>query len=136
VKAFEPAEWPPSLDAVKDRYGRSFSDPARWTPDIRPFSWTMLFRVPLLIHPVVTLDPSPESPRGRLVGYLILELVANRGETLTRERLLQDVWGYTSTPFTRTVDVHVAWLRQKLEIDSKQPQWIVTVHGLGYRFAG
>jgi two-component system alkaline phosphatase synthesis response regulator PhoP len=46
------------------------------------------------------------------------------------------VWGYSSTPLTRTVDVHVAWLRQKLEDDPKQPQWIVTVHGIGYRFNG
>jgi two-component system alkaline phosphatase synthesis response regulator PhoP len=62
--------------------------------------------------------------------------IENRGTTLTRERLLQEVWGYTSTPLTRTVDVHIAWLRQKLEDDPKQPQWIVTVHGLGYRFNG
>jgi two-component system alkaline phosphatase synthesis response regulator PhoP len=46
---------------------------------------------------------------------LLRYLVENRGETLTWERLLQEVWGYTSTPFTRTVDVHIAWLRQKLE---------------------
>jgi len=62
--------------------------------------------------------------------------IENRGATLTRERLLQEVWGYTFTPLTRTVDVHIAWLRQKLEDDPKQPQWIVTVHGLGYRFNG
>jgi two-component system, OmpR family, alkaline phosphatase synthesis response regulator PhoP len=60
--------------------------------------------------------------------------IENRGTTLSRERLLQEVWGYTSTPLTRTVDVHIAWLRQKLEHDPKQPSWIVTVHGLGYRF--
>jgi two-component system alkaline phosphatase synthesis response regulator PhoP len=67
---------------------------------------------------------------------LLRYLVENRGDTLTRERLLQEVWGYNIAPFTRTVDVHIAWLRQKLEDDPKQPQWIVTVHGLGYRFAG
>jgi two-component system alkaline phosphatase synthesis response regulator PhoP len=67
---------------------------------------------------------------------LLRYFIENRGETLSRERLLQEVWGYTSMPFTRTVDVHVAWLRQKLEDDPKQPRWIVTVHGLGYRFAG
>lgn len=55
-------------------------------------------------------------------------------ETLSRERLLQKVWGYESTPSTRTVDVHVAWLRQKLEENPKQPKHIVTVHGLGYQF--
>ncbi|MGA2261560.1 MAG: response regulator transcription factor [Acidobacteriota bacterium] len=67
---------------------------------------------------------------------LLRYFIENRGTTLSREKLLQEVWGYTSTPFTRTVDVHIAWLRQKLEDDPKQPQWIMTVHGLGYRFAG
>ena len=50
--------------------------------------------------------------------------------------LLDAVWGYNFIPSTRTVDVHVAWLRQKLEKDSSSPQFIVTVHGLGYRFEG
>ncbi len=67
---------------------------------------------------------------------LLRYLIENRDETLTRERLLQEVWGYTYTPYTRTVDVHIAWLRQKLEDDPKQPRWIITVHGLGYRFTG
>lgn len=62
--------------------------------------------------------------------------IDHKGETLTRETLLQDVWGYSAIPYTRTVDVHIAWLRQKLEDDPKQPQWILTVHGLGYKFAG
>lgn len=55
-------------------------------------------------------------------------------ETLSREVLLQKVWGYESTPSTRTVDVHVAWLRQKLEVDPKNPRHIITAHGLGYKF--
>jgi two-component system, OmpR family, alkaline phosphatase synthesis response regulator PhoP len=67
---------------------------------------------------------------------LLRYLIDHKGETLSRERLLQEVWGYTAIPFTRTVDVHIAWLRQKLEDDPKQPQWILTVHGLGYKFAG
>jgi two-component system alkaline phosphatase synthesis response regulator PhoP len=67
---------------------------------------------------------------------LLRYLIDHRAETLTREKLLQDVWAYASIPFTRTVDVHVAWLRQKLEDDPKQPQWIVTVHGQGYKFTG
>jgi two-component system alkaline phosphatase synthesis response regulator PhoP len=67
---------------------------------------------------------------------LLSYFIDHKGETLTRETLLQEVWGYTSVPYTRTVDVHIAWLRQKLEDDPKQPQWILTVHGLGYKFAG
>jgi two-component system, OmpR family, alkaline phosphatase synthesis response regulator PhoP len=67
---------------------------------------------------------------------LLRYFIDHKGETLTRETLLQDVWGYSFVPYTRTVDVHVAWLRQKIEDDPKQPQWILTVHGLGYKFSG
>jgi two-component system alkaline phosphatase synthesis response regulator PhoP len=67
---------------------------------------------------------------------LLRYFIENRGNTVSREELLQQVWGYTSTPHTRTVDVHIAWLRQKLEEDPKRPRWILTVHKLGYRFAG
>lgn len=77
--------------------------------------------------------PIPISAREfRLLRYF----TEHRGEALTREELLQAVWGYDSAPTTRTVDVHVAWLRQKLEDDPKRPKWILTIHGIGYRFAG
>ncbi len=66
---------------------------------------------------------------------LLRYLIEHRGRTLSRDELLREVWGYSSAPSTRTVDVHVAWLRQKLEIDPKQPKFIVTVHGQGYKFA-
>jgi two-component system, OmpR family, alkaline phosphatase synthesis response regulator PhoP len=66
---------------------------------------------------------------------LLRYLIDHKGETLSREVLLQEVWGYSSVPYTRTVDVHIAWLRQKLEDDPRQPKWILTVHGLGYKFA-
>ena len=67
---------------------------------------------------------------------LLRYFLEHRGETLARDKLLREVWGYQSAPSTRTVDVHVAWLRQKIEPDPKEPQWVVTVHGLGYRFTG
>lgn len=67
---------------------------------------------------------------------LLRYFIDHRGETLTREVLLQEVWGYSAIPYTRTIDVHIAWLRQKLEDDPKQPRWILTVHGLGYKFVG
>jgi two-component system, OmpR family, alkaline phosphatase synthesis response regulator PhoP len=54
--------------------------------------------------------------------------------TLSREQLLRDVWGYEGNPSSRTVDVHVAWLRQKLEPDLKRPRLILTVLGFGYKF--
>ncbi|HLW53170.1 MAG TPA: response regulator transcription factor [Candidatus Angelobacter sp.] len=66
----------------------------------------------------------------RLLRYF----VQNRGTTLSREVLLRDVWGYSEDTFTRTVDVHVGSLRQKLESDPKQPSMIITVPGLGYKF--
>jgi two-component system alkaline phosphatase synthesis response regulator PhoP len=56
------------------------------------------------------------------------------GATLSRSELLREVWGYEEGTFTRTVDVHVASLRQKLEKDPKKPQIIVTIPGAGYRF--
>jgi two-component system alkaline phosphatase synthesis response regulator PhoP len=67
---------------------------------------------------------------------LLRYFVEHRGATLTREELLNEVWGYNAMPSTRTVDVHVAWLRQKIEPTPKHPQFILTVHGLGYKFAG
>jgi DNA-binding response OmpR family regulator len=66
--------------------------------------------------------------------HLLRYFVQNRGATLSREVLLKDVWGYNEDTFTRTVDVHVGSLRQKLESDPKQPSMIVTVPGLGYKF--
>ena len=67
---------------------------------------------------------------------LLRYFVEHRGATLTREELLNEVWGYNSMPSTRTVDVHVAWLRQKVEPTPRHPQFILTVHGLGYKFVG
>jgi two-component system, OmpR family, alkaline phosphatase synthesis response regulator PhoP len=67
---------------------------------------------------------------------LLRYFIEHRGATLTREELLNEVWGYNAMPSTRTVDVHVAWLRQKLEPTPKHPQYILTVHGLGYKFTG
>ena len=67
---------------------------------------------------------------------LLRYFLEHRGATLTREELLNEVWGYNSMPSTRTVDVHVAWLRQKIEPNPRHPQFILTVHGMGYKFAG
>jgi two-component system, OmpR family, alkaline phosphatase synthesis response regulator PhoP len=67
---------------------------------------------------------------------LLKYFIEHRGATVTREELLNEVWGYNAMPSTRTVDVHVAWLRQKIEPNPRHPQYIVTVHGTGYRFAG
>ncbi|MBZ5642470.1 MAG: response regulator transcription factor [Acidobacteriia bacterium] len=66
---------------------------------------------------------------------LLQYFLEHRDATLSREELLREVWGYQELPSTRTVDVHVAWLRQKLEQDPKNPQFILTVVGFGYKFA-
>jgi len=79
---------------------------------------------------------------GRTVDLSTLELkllryfVEHRGMLLTRDELLDKVWGYGATPVTRTVDVHIASLRQKLEANPAHPEFIVTVHGAGYKFIG
>ena len=76
-------------------------------------------------------EPVPLSAREfQLLRYMIERI----GALITRERLLTDVWGYEALPSTRTVDVHVAWLRQKLEPNPRHPKHILTVRGLGYRF--
>ena len=67
---------------------------------------------------------------------LLAALIQNAGTALTRDRLLQQVWGYDYLGDTRTVDVHVRWLREKIENDPAAPQRIVTVRGVGYRFEG
>jgi len=66
--------------------------------------------------------------------HLLRYLLEHRGATLSREELLKQVWGYSADMYTRTVDVHIASLRQKLEDDPKQPKFILTVQGLGYKF--
>jgi two-component system alkaline phosphatase synthesis response regulator PhoP len=65
---------------------------------------------------------------------LLTYFVDHPGATVSREELLTQVWGYSASTFTRTVDVHIASLRQKLEPDPKQPRYIVTVQRLGYKF--
>ena len=67
---------------------------------------------------------------------LLAYMVRNRGTVLTRDRLLQHVWGYEYDGDNRTVDVYVRWLREKLEDDPASPQLILTVRGVGYRFKG
>jgi DNA-binding response OmpR family regulator len=67
---------------------------------------------------------------------LLLFLVRNRGTVLSRDLILERVWGWDYGGGTRTVDVHVRWLREKIESDSSTPGRIVTIRGIGYRFEG
>jgi two-component system, OmpR family, alkaline phosphatase synthesis response regulator PhoP len=69
--------------------------------------------------------------------FLLLRyFIEHRGSVLSREAILNDVWGYDAMPTTRTIDTHITWLRQKLEDNPKLPKHILTVHGFGYKFIG
>jgi DNA-binding response OmpR family regulator len=67
---------------------------------------------------------------------LLKYFLCHSGETLSRDRLLEEVWGYDRFPTTRTVDAHIVRLRQKLEPRPEEPRFILTVHGTGYKFVG
>ena len=67
---------------------------------------------------------------------LLRYFVCHPGETLSRDRLLDEVWGYDHFPTTRTVDAHIVRLRQKLEPVADEPRYFLTVHGVGYKFVG
>jgi two-component system alkaline phosphatase synthesis response regulator PhoP len=76
-------------------------------------------------------SPLDLSPREfELLRYLI----ERKGETVSRDRLLEDVWGYESYPSTRTVDTHIAKLRAKIGDSGSEPRYILTIHGVGYKF--
>ena len=78
-------------------------------------------------------DPLDLTPREfRLLGFFI----EHQGEVVTREDLLDAVWGYDTIPFTRTVDTHIAKLRKKIEDDPSNPEHLITVHRLGYKLVG
>ena len=67
---------------------------------------------------------------------LLRFFIEHRGAALSRETILNHVWGYDSMPTTRTIDTHVTWLRQKFEENPRFPKYILTVHGFGYKFVG
>ena len=81
------------------------------------------------------LDGAPLDMKPREFGLLAL-LVANKGRAFTRDRILERVWGHDYIGESRTVDVHIRWLREKIESDPSRPQRIITVRGVGYRFDG
>jgi two-component system alkaline phosphatase synthesis response regulator PhoP len=66
---------------------------------------------------------------------LLVFLASNKGKVLSREQILRKVWGYDYIGNARTVDVHIRWLRRKLEKNAENPQYVQTVRGYGYKFA-
>ncbi len=63
-------------------------------------------------------------------------LAGNKGLVFSRDQLLEKVWGYDYAGDTRTVDVHIRWLRGKIEDNSEEPKRLITVRGVGYKFEG
>ena len=63
-------------------------------------------------------------------------LVSNKGRAITRDQILERLWGYDYIGDTRTVDVHVRWLREKIEAEPGSSKRIITIRGVGYRFEG
>ena len=79
-------------------------------------------------------DGAPVNLAGKELE-LLRYLIERRGTAVSRDKLLEDVWDYQRGVSSRTVDVHVAWLRQKLEENPQFPRHIHTVRGIGYRFS-
>lgn len=90
----------------------------------------------------VNLRSCQVSKKGKALEFsskefdLLKYFLNHPGETLSRDRLLEDVWGYDRFPTTRTVDAHIVRLRQKVEPKPEDPRFILTVHGTGYKFVG
>jgi two-component system alkaline phosphatase synthesis response regulator PhoP len=90
----------------------------------------------------VNLRSCQVSRRGKPLEFsskefeLLKYFLSHSGEAISRDRLLEEVWGYDRFPTTRTVDAHIVRLRQKLEPKPEEPHFILTVHGVGYKFVG
>ena len=82
---------------------------------------------------IVTRNNEPVNVSAREFK-LLRYLIEHPGATVSRDELLNEVWGYNALTTTRTVDVHISSLRQKIEEDPRHPQSIVTIHGFGYKF--
>ncbi len=122
TKPFEMAELLARVEALLRRTSPSSTDTLRFANvDINPERGEVKRDGVLLELSVKEFD-------------LLVYLAQNPGVVLSRDRLLSEVWNYDIPPPTRTVDVHISWLRQKLEPDARRPQHIRTVHGVGYKF--
>ncbi|CAI8008849.1 Alkaline phosphatase synthesis transcriptional regulatory protein PhoP [Geodia barretti] len=83
----------------------------------------------------ITLDDEDLAVKPREFSLISL-LAANRGRAFTRDQILERLWGHDYIGDSRTVDVHIRWLREKIEPEPSQPRRIVTIRGVGYRFDG
>jgi two-component system alkaline phosphatase synthesis response regulator PhoP len=126
TKPFEPLELLARLEAMLRRHQ---PDAARKLPEIFCFGRIKVnFRSTEVLRNGQPLELSAKE------FALLRFFIGQQGTTLSRQELLVKVWGYDAATLTRTVDVHVAMLRQKLEDDPKHPRHFITVRGLGYKF--
>ena len=130
VKPFEMAELLARVEALMRRSASTTAAAVTATESYRFGDIAIDFRRAEVTKNGVPLELSARE--FKLLRYFI----EHRGAALSRDELLNEVWGYNAMPSTRTVDVHIAWLRQKIEDNPRHPQLILTVHGLGYKFAG
>ena len=139
-----------------DREGTTYSQPLKTPVFLLPLTWNELMR---RLRTVVALSPSPGengvvrfgevsadfssmevSRSEEVVALTAMELkllrflVLNAGRIISRNEMLDEVWGYDNYPCTRTVDNHILRLRQKLELDPANPVHFRTVHRVGYKF--
>jgi two-component system, OmpR family, alkaline phosphatase synthesis response regulator PhoP len=125
AKPFEPAELMARIEALLRRSRNPAGDAVRQYGSLRiDLRGTTVTRAGETV--------SLSAREYRLLEYFVMHV----GVTLSRDELLREVWGYSNEVFSRTVDVHVGSLRQKIEADPKKPQMILTVPGLGYKFVG
>jgi two-component system, OmpR family, alkaline phosphatase synthesis response regulator PhoP len=128
TKPFEMAEL---LARVEARLRRDVPAASANTPESYRFGIVHVdFRKAEVMREGVAVDLSAKE------FHLLKYFIEHRGATVSRNELLDSVWGYDAMPSTRTVDVHVAWLRKKVEPQPHLPRYILTVHGLGYKFVG
>ncbi len=130
VKPFDFMELTARIEALLRRQKGSF--PGGGTEDLKRFSfdpYTLLFEEKRLMKRDVHVELSYQEYN------LLAFFIKNRDRVLSRDELLDGVWGYETTPTTRTVDVHVAWLRQKLKDEGRDTDYIQTVRKHGYKFS-
>ena len=86
-----------------------------------------------LVRHQATIDDQFLDLKPREFALLVL-LVSNEGRAFTRDQILTELWGHDYIGDIRTVDVHIRWLREKIEVDPSDPKRIITIRGIGYRF--
>jgi two-component system alkaline phosphatase synthesis response regulator PhoP len=126
AKPFDPSELLARVGALLRRVTRDHREPV------------LRFEFGSIIADFEKAEVTKDGVQVNLAGkelQLLRYLVDHRGKVVSREELLKEVWAYQASVSSRTVDVHVAWLRQKLEPNPQNPKHILTVRGSGYRFS-